>query len=404
MMAGLDDLSEEELMALIAMQPQNGGYMPMPNGSGKDFTNTSEQAKQTNLMQDWLKSIMDPQFAMLGQAMGQTGGLDFSQFLGERTNGQNGAPMPPGVVVTPVLDSYQASAGTDEIAAMILEMVNNNATSGSINTAIRTATGEDENAAKDYIADAASLRTEQTSFAQAQADWANESAQLSPLEQQYRDAGLPSPMAEYDEAAVNPDAARTRDNFNADTDLAEQAKAALKKHMNGPFQNSLGRSQGAKPAGEKFDSRSDASKAWDFVKGDGLDGAKQYANFVLGEMNPAYRAIQGAGAVGNVIGGLFSSKKEPDDKQGRTPSTRTGSRAGGGRGRTENLPESAQFTAERKRLETALSNAQTQAKASRKEKVFSDNRTKSAQFATRGRNPSDDAIYSRQLLLRQLGM
>lgn len=388
---------DPELMMMLLQQ----GMMPQLQGAGsyQDGTpkapSVSTQSSQANVLQDWLQIMMDPAMGAMAGVSGIPGGIDYMQYLDDAEGEQ--APQ----VLTPTWDNYRAAQ--DPLSQQIAQMVEDpSMTRAQINEVIRSA-GLSPELTTDYVADVDAMLGERTKAAQAQADFQSKPRKLSPVEQLYRDAGLPSPLEQYDEASLNPGAAATKQKSTETRDAHQSSQKALNTLLArraaapGLLEGAPEAPWAPQEAGvggpSEYDQQSPITKAW-WNAQKGANGADRVAAGVLDGAESAFNAPA------EMLKSLFR-KPKADPEVGSVSGDKWGSQSLMPRHLAQRAQVSDGQVAE---ATQAAATARKSAVDAHREQVRSNGRTHGATRATRGRTPTGDAVAARQMMMRAFGL
>jgi hypothetical protein len=152
-------------------------------------------SESTNGLQDVIQMMFDPEFASAMAALTGSDTVDYMQMPEQQA---------PPVRYTPTLDALAGNAETAGIAESIMS----GASASQVRKAIRSVI-EDPDEADDLMMDAATAIEERDDFAKQEREFAAKPPELSPLEETWRDAGIPMPWDKY-----TPDTVRLPENFD----------------------------------------------------------------------------------------------------------------------------------------------------------------------------------------------
>lgn len=381
----MDEVTRQLLIQMLLggnTLPQVAGPGTYADGEQKDWT-TAEQAKGVNLQQDRMQSLFDPRFAAFGAALGLPGGVDYSQMVEQE------APAPPPVVLTPTFDSYSQSQ--DPLAQQIAEAVNSGMPRAQVAQLIR-ANVPDADLAGDYTKDVDTIFTERASAQQAQAtyDSTPQEKKLSPMEEMYRDAGLSSPLAQYDEATLNPQ--------------GEQVRARRDETFQS-WQDSLGAANTAEKSRPGLERLLADAQARDAAAATQPAQQEQQGGFFERLNNLVPTALGGPGFNPSRVGlpdpsntsqNVYNAFSDRNEQQGGS--------GGVDYMPTELLQRTLAQAPDVGKLRKTADQARRTAQSAHRDSVRNAGAAVGAKVATRGRTPLGDDMVNRQLLMRALGM
>ncbi len=207
------NLPLDELLPLLMMlQPEfsaTRGWQPVDIGT---------QSTQGNVLQDWLDILSDP---FLGGMV--AGGTD--PFSSQGAPIELPDPIPQPVISTPTIDRFLNSG--NQWAQMVAESIKGGKPEFQIRDELRalvTSGQMSQEVFDDLVPSIAAMEKEQADAAVAQATYdskvaaqqqgiAQQQAQPSPYDQQFRKAGLPSPTEQYTPEVFNPELPQLADSL-----------------------------------------------------------------------------------------------------------------------------------------------------------------------------------------------
>lgn len=359
--------------------------------------NTAEQNRETTLFKKMMDILFNPELGIMAEANGIPGAMDYSQLH----EPQQQRPLPQ----TPMLESYGNSQ--EPFHQELMNLIQSGAPRTTINTAIRNA-GLDELTAGDLIKDAEAMMGEQSSLRESEAWQQSQPAQLSPLEQKYRDANLPLPTERYDRNFFDPmgaerdaDTRQMEQDSNSADDLLQRV-LQMRSQSAGMANAGDGARDGNFPGqGSPIEGEAPITQAW---------WQAQRAPGAISDFGDSIGQHIGLGATGgrlaDGLSGLFS-KPKPQETTGRVGNTGGGpSQSRWQRGREAPLRKIAGSETMTDRLRERSASAK---RATREAQVSSNAQRMGANNSAwlmekRGRAPTGDALMARNLMARMMGL